>query len=754
MTPGSSSNHRVSPRALAALTIAFFLAFLTAIWIPEFSRFYVPEATIPAAMTEAGKAQPSDDVLKEMRNHRLLARNWQNDALLIAAAENLLKGRAEIPGFQPIEVHLPFDPDDLERGTSLWQLQFAGLVVPETFLDAYERTGREEFYEMARTVLLAFGRYEKKAWLDRGFLWNDHAVASRARTLADFWSIYRHRPDYRPEVAAELWGFAAHTAALLAKPQLYTFATNHGVIQNLALWQICVAFPSLPRVGEYKRLAFTRLKDQIAFYIGPDGIVLEHSADYHEFGVFLLGMVLRYATFLNLDVPPEWVRKYEGAKKFSTEIRRPDRSIPQFGDAAGKGVVAVLTGQPDQHGRMGPLTPDKMERPVNSFSMYAVEGYAVLWDNLPSWPLPARLSQTIFAWSNFPGHAHKHADEPSVLLWAGGQDWWTNMGYWPYDSPDRMRAECWEGSNAPHLTGEKCGPPRTSTVLSSLKSPELYAVEMERRGPGAFVIRRLVLHVVPSAWIVVDDSKGNPDKSLETIWTTYPNVRVESGNTPDLYNLSADGVTERLKAYFLGRPSMTIKTFRGSRTPFAGWTAPKAKPEPTGAVVTNQPADDAWAVTAWILDDGTKQVGMTTDPVRILQWNDARNWELYLPLDSGTRLVSRQGDTIFVDPQKSKSHAKIQGVLQPPSAEVANQISQLHESFETAAGRYPRTRDLFLYRIRASLLGVVILLLQEIYFFFCRRAGRNHSKALRELSLAGWIILAIWVVFFYLRTSS
>ena len=457
MTSGSSTSQRIFPRVLATLTGALFLGFLGLIWFPEFNRFHVPGETISVAMTQAGIAQPSDAVLEEMRNHRLLDRDWQNDAQLIAAAEKLLRGRVEIPGFQTLELHMPFDPDDLNRGLSLWQLQFAGLVVPEVLLDAYQRTGREEFYEMARAVILNFGRYEKKAWLDRGFLWNDHAVASRARTLADFWRVYRRRRDYRPEEAAELWGFAGRTAALLAKPQLYTLATNHGVMQNLALWQICVAFPSLPHIEEYKRLAFTRLKDQIAFYVGPDGVVLEHSAEYHEFGLFILGMVLRYATFLDLDVPPEWARKYEGAKKFYTEIRRPDRSMPQFGDAAGKRFVAVLVGQLDQHNHIGPLTLVKLERPANSFSMYPAEGYAVLWDNLSTWPMPAQLSQTMLAWSNFPGHGHKHADEPSVLLWAGGQDWWTNVGYWPYDNPDRFRAECWEGSNAPHLAGEKCG---------------------------------------------------------------------------------------------------------------------------------------------------------------------------------------------------------------------------------------------------------------------------------------------------------
>lgn len=705
-------------------------------------------------MIDAGITQPSDAVLEEMRAHRLLGCDWQNDAQLIAAAEKLLQGRAELPGFQPLEVHLPFDPDDLERGLSLWQLQFAGLIVPEVFLDAYERTGREDFYGMAQSVILAFGRYEKKSLLDRGFLWNDHAVASRVRTLADFWRVYRRRPDYRPEVAAELWGFAARTAALLAKPQQYTFSTNHGVMQNLALWQICIAFPSLPRVEEYKRLAFIRLKDQIAFYVSPDGVVLEHSAEYHEFGLFLLGMVLRYSTILNVDVPPEWIRKYEGAKEFYMEIRRPDRSMPQFGDAAGKRSMAVLVGQLDQHSRMGPLTLVKLERPPSSFSMYPAEGYAVLWDNLPSWPSPARLSQTMLVWSNFPGHGHKHADEPSVLLWAGGQDWWTNVGYWPYDSPDRLRAECWEGSNAPHLAGEKCGSLRTSTILSSLNSPGLYALDLERRGPGQLVIRRLVLHVFPSAWIIVDDSKGNPDKSLETIWTTFPNVRLEPRNASGVYELSADGVPVRLRAYFLGRPSMSVKSFRGSRTPFAGWTAPGERPEQTSTVVTNQPADDAWEITAWILGDETRPSSKATDPVRILQWEDARSWKLYLPLDRGGQVISRRGDVILVEPQKSMAREKIEGVLQRPTAEVDSQIAQLHESFRMAAIRYPRMRDLFLYRVRASLLGLVILILQEVFLFFYRRTGWKHLTALRELSFIGWIALGIWVARFYLSTSS
>ena len=54
-------------------------------------------------------------------------------------------------------------------------------------------------------------------------------------------------------------------------------------------------------------------------------------------------------------------------------------------------------------------------------------------------------------WANFVSHAHKHADETSMVVWAGGKSWWENVGYWPYGVEGRSEAESWSGSNAPHL---------------------------------------------------------------------------------------------------------------------------------------------------------------------------------------------------------------------------------------------------------------------------------------------------------------
>jgi hypothetical protein len=749
----SRQNKLAVSRAVYLLTILLFTFFLKLVWYPEFKRDYVPREIITQRMIEQGRTQPPDAMLEEMRSHRLLEYDWPSEVQLIGTAEKLLRGRAEIPGFEPVEIQLPFAPSDLDRGSGQWQLHFAGLIVPETFLDAYEHTGRQEFYEAARDTILAWARFERKAWLDKGFLWNDHAVASRARTLADFWNIYRRRPDYRSDVAAELWGFAARTGAFLAKPEQYNFATNHGVMQNLALWQICLAFPSLPRAEEYKQTALSRLRDQLSFFVGPDGVILEHSAGYHESGLFLFGLVLRYATLLHLDVPPEWSSKYKKAESFYDEIRRPDGSLPPFGDTwIGMKKSGVRIAQPDQNGRFGPLTSQREEKPRESFGLYPVAGYAVFWDGLQSWPSLPPLSQTLLSWSYYSGHGHKHADETSVLLWAKGHEWWTNAGYWSYEDPDRRHAECWEGSNAPHLVGEECTQPRTSNLLTSLQLPGLLAAEMERRGPDALVVRRLVIHAATSIWVLVDECIGAPKKNLQTIWTAAPNVRVEPGTVPGMFGLFAEGVPGQLRAYFLGPASLTIRNLRGNRDPFAGWAFAGGKPQPTEAVVTEQSAAGAWAVTIWVLDDNASLAGSSQSQDRVLQWNDARSWKILLPLKTGSKLISRQGETISIDETFAATRRPIVGVLEAPPVNVAAQIAALHANYEVAALRYPRFRDLFLYRLRASALGLMILAFQELFLTLYRRMGGAYVTALRVLSLFGWLGLSTWVSFFYLRS--
>src|SRR6266446_1558782 len=120
-----------------------FLAFLSLgfMWRWELSRYYVRNKSVEATALEQGRQYPSDALLEEICMDTLLPEKRQSPGEIIATAEKLLTGRAEIPGYASIEIHLPFDPSDLEHGTNAWQLAFSGLVVPKTLMDAYKLTG-------------------------------------------------------------------------------------------------------------------------------------------------------------------------------------------------------------------------------------------------------------------------------------------------------------------------------------------------------------------------------------------------------------------------------------------------------------------------------------------------------------------------------------------------------------------------------------------------------------------------------------
>jgi hypothetical protein len=189
------------------------------------------------------------------------------------------------------------------------ELPLAGFYVPDVLLRAYEASGRQDFLTSAQAFISATAQYEQSAWLPRGQFWNEHALAARVSVLANFWRLYRHSPQYQPGIAREVMQLAAHAEGLLASPSQFTFATNHGIMQNLALWHASLAFPSLPRSQEYQWLATARIKEQMKFYVSEEGVVLEHSAGYQLFGLRLLGWGFRYLDLMHQIAPEEWIEK-------------------------------------------------------------------------------------------------------------------------------------------------------------------------------------------------------------------------------------------------------------------------------------------------------------------------------------------------------------------------------------------------------------------------------------------------------------
>jgi hypothetical protein len=728
---------------------------LLGLWLPEYKHYHISDIAVDPKLAEILRSTPADSILDELTK----ASYWIDleGEELIKEAESILTGRFSRRGEDPVNIALPFGPKNLTSGTPKQMLAMASLYPVEILLDAYAESGRDDFFDTAKDMLVAFADYDRGALFPKGYLRNDHATAARVGVLIKFWKIYR-RHNYRDsDTAHKIIKLAARTGRFLAKPSHFMFASNHGIMQNLALLQLCMAFPNLPGTDRYEQLAVERLNDQIGFYINSEGAVLEHSAGYQVLGLHLLAKIFRFLAILNIQIPQEWQPKYEKGIEFVACLRRPDGSLPLIGDTKTRTSrrLPVITGK-GSCGRYGQFYSKSDWRPVNDFSLYPVAGYSIWWDGIENWPDEGNLAQTVIAWSYFKGQAHKLSDEMSILLWADGRDWWTNIGYWPYATKGRNLAESWSGSNAPHLVSENVPDQITGSYFSDRETglpayghnEYLSAVDLLRTGPGTVEIRRQVIKIKNKLWIIVDYTRANEDEHVATVWTADHKLQATEGLTPRSFVLNTmdEDSQKYLVAWFLSSNKSKITRFRGNRDPYLGWQAVDFKAVPTTSIYLEQPADNSWAVTIWSLRDSNENAAYNTESPAVEQWNGPKQWTISIPDISDRIKIKREADKIIVDDPESRGEIEL---LLEKAPSVSGERAAIRAAYDKSADKYPFFHSAIAVRTKITKLLLLVFVFQEIFFFAYRRYKKRFYISLRALNCLCWIIGGVWLLTLY-----
>ena len=665
----------------------------------------------------------------------------------------------------PFGVRLPFDSTfsaaDFAQPDTYLKLNVAGLAVPKALLWAWQRTGDAKWLLRAQRYVDSWWMVERRTILPRDLQWNDHAIAARVMTLTRYLCAMRSVPTFSDSAAADALVMLATSGERLAKPASFTFRTNHGVMQNIALLDIAASFPRLPQSARFADTARVRLNAQLPYFIGPEGVVFEHSAHYHLWGTALVHMVIRFYETLGIPVPPDLALRYAKAVDFSRQLLRLDGSLPSWGNsfrgAHGSEVPADLSEVLDTTGDLR-----RPMRPRASATWAPTSGVTTWWAfGSPAVRTPA-ASQTLVSWADFATQAHKHADDMAVLVWTARSDIFIASGYWPNDSPQYEDAYGWAGSNAPHFVGESgdvspiasssAPRPRGRTVvLGSARSSALEFLDMERTAANGGRLRRQVLFARPDLWVVIDASDSAAHE-FEMSWLLDPALSPTPASSNESFTLATSSATVA-QIDFAGCEGGSLHVERGSRFPFSGWTAADGAVTPTTALRRRCRSGDH---ATMVLRTAPAVSGDSArSPALRVEYESPERWRVRRA-STGETVIGRDGTLLVTTSQKTVECRGGCDAVQVRADSGSNQArARIDSLYFAMQSRYTPFHELLPLRVRLTKAIVVLWIAQALVtlgaLVLSRRRFPHLAASIAALSIVGWGAIALWLATAYLR---
>lgn len=715
-------------RHLWLLGLLMSIAIIVSIWIPPLSHYWVASPSVEQPLLESLRTLPAEIQLLEIERQNLALPLRMSDAELLEAAARLRAGELALKGYPAMAVSLAFDRMDLRKGLPTWGLHFGSLAGTEILARAYEITRDEIWLSAALQHATGFIEHERRALLPEGFLWNDHAISGRISVLIKLWRLYRNHSGYAPETARLLLQHVLRCRNLLAKDSQFTFNTNHGIMQNVSLLQIAAAFPGLPDEKRYRRLAVERLNRQLGFYVSNEGVVLEHSAEYHALGIDLIGMSTRLLQILGEPVPPRWSLLHRQAKGFLDMIRLPDDSLPMFGNTNSTPVFP-----PEHRGSPSDANSTCAER--EGMHLYPVAGYAV------HWTCGRHRTQSVMALSQFVGHGHKHADELSLLTWTRGKRWLTSVGYWPYGVPGDEYAYGWEGSNAPHWQDEATVGVREPRLLGSASTTNVSFLDARRKGRDGSEFRRQVLQIGEDWWIVLDFAEGLAAAEAEVLWTFFPGTDVTAQG--DGTYIASQGESEMLVT-FAESGNVSHRQIMAERSPWRGWVVKDRVPAPAATVLASFPAGSPLVSSFRTADkEQSERIKM-----ELIAQHGPEDWELAIDNASAPKArIKRYPD----------GHIELKGIGKigdsrlklKPTPDVLAERAAIRAAYVSLETEFPRYREVFHYRVKLTKFLLLILVAQQLILCAIWRFYRPTFRLIQKLGYSMWIATALLTHLWY-----
>jgi hypothetical protein len=326
--------------------------------------------------------------------------------------------------------------------------------------------------------------------------------------------------------------------SFLADDRFYISDSNHALEMDASLMVLAAALRNLPQAASWKATASERLSRWLEANFSTIGTHLEQSPGYHLFVSVRLLSIVSYLRENSLPVPIELVRAADRGLAIWPYLRRPDGSSPMIGDTPRNPrpvdyhtIVERLVDHPPRS-----VAPESLLNPRPSEDSFFIDpeaGYAVFADQKPSavdGPWPEGLGfHVVFKCASFKS-PHRHNDMGSFVLWAFGDEWLVDSGYFSMEETTAERK--YMRSARAHnvvLVGDTDFELSPNSIIDRGRGPDGDFVSIEHRLASAIHTR--TLRVMPGEHeAVIDDRISSTDglpHNARQLFHVHPRLSVE-----------------------------------------------------------------------------------------------------------------------------------------------------------------------------------------------------------------------------------
>lgn len=360
-----------------------------------------------------------------------------------------LNGHIRLGAFEKAKCNFPIDwrADPFENRTWQWLHHQLAVLGDMSYLMV---TKKHDFLiDSASSYIDDWIEHNFVNALPSEFSWGDHSTAHRLKNLVNFLLGCRHVISLT-KFKKYLCLIEVH-CRVLSSSKFYNKHTNHGLDQLLYLLVAACYFPQMKSAERFKKIAMSRLEDEISYGFAGDGVHTENSPQYHF--ILLNRLAILHALQQNFEISSnlDLSGLFQKAIKFARFIKRPDGLIPIIGDSEQK--LAFLSPLFKSEEGYQEFRNDSALNSVESH-FFEKSGYYTYRQKLTE---NRKEDLHIVVKCGYLSNYHRQDDDGSFVLMAYGEDWFVDGGLYKHknDDPIREYLRSVNAHNTINVHGEK-----------------------------------------------------------------------------------------------------------------------------------------------------------------------------------------------------------------------------------------------------------------------------------------------------------